>query len=190
MKKNLLGLVVFCLSMISMTSPAYAVDKVILTPTATVLSETQSTTVQVQLAEPIAGPGSTFVDVNITASDPSRVSISPNPVEYTVGDWFQTKTFTITALDDGIHNASNTVTISFLIDSDSEFYAAYNGSFVLSITDVNPAPVVQSAITTTNVTPVATLADTGHEIALIQKLSLLLFFGFLFLTRRILHDQR
>lgn len=174
MKKSLLGLVLFCLSMVSMTAPLYAIDKIILTPTSTILSETQSTTVQVQLAEPIAGPGSSFLDVNLTSSDPSRVSITPNPVEYTGVDWFQTKTFTVTALDDGVHNTSSNVTISFLVNSNSEFYNLYTGSFVLSITDINPAPVVQTAATIPTPTAVATLADTGQNTEIVQAISIIM----------------
>ena len=165
--------------MMALSAPALAAGRVSLTPASLTLAETQSTTVQVRLDNPIVGPGPdpAFFHLNLTSSDPSRVSITPNPVDYTSADWFATKTFTVTALDDGVHNASNNVTISFLVDSDSEYYKNYSGNFVVSITDINPAPVVQPPVTQQAPAPagapVATLADTGESTDIIQAISMI-----------------
>jgi len=173
--------------MIAMSAPVFAASRVSLAPASLTLAETQSTTVQVSLDSPIVSPGPdpAFFHLNLTSSDPTRVSITPNPVEYTSADWFATKTFTVTALDDGVHNASSNVTISFLVDSDSEYYDQFSGNFVLSITDINPAPVVQSAVTQQVATPVATLADTGQSTEIIQAISIFIILASFLVIKRL-----
>ncbi|MCX6727551.1 MAG: hypothetical protein NTX11_01935 [Candidatus Saccharibacteria bacterium] len=179
MKKILFALLVFGFSMMALSAHAFAAGKVSLTPGSLSLTETHSTSVQVRLDNPIIGPGPdpAFFHLNLTSSDPSRVSITPNPIDYTSADWFSIKTFTVTALNDGVHNASNNVTISFLVDSDSVYYKNYSGNFVISITDINPAPVVQTPVTqqapASAGAPVATLADTGESTDIIQAISMI-----------------
>ena len=158
----------------------FAANRVSLSSTSAVVTEGNDQLVQVQLDGPIIGPGpgAPFLHINFTSSDPSRVTVSPNPLEYAPNEWAQTKTFTLHVLHDNMHNASNTVTISFLVDSDSEYYKNYAGSFVLTITDVDPAP----AITIAPAPPVspavaAALAKTGVDDRNIQLISLFALLG-------------
>lgn len=193
MKKSLFGLILFGLSLVAMTAPVHGVNLVTLTSTGSTLAETQSIAVQVKLEEPLFAPGidPAYFHLNLTASDPSRVAISSNPVDYTSTDWYTIKNFTVTALDDGVHNTSNNVTISYLVDSNSELYNQFSGGFVLSITDINPAPTVTPdqtptvQATTTATTPKATLAETGQETTWIQAVSLSALLASVLLMRRL-----
>lgn len=200
MKKSLFGLILFGLSLVAMTAPAHAAGKISMTPTGLNLVETQSTSVEVKLDAPLVGPGTPYLHINITASDPSRVSIDSTPVDYAPLEWSQAKHFTITALDDGVHNASNTVTITFTADSSSLYYNLYTGSFVLSLTDINPAPdpvptttttsAVQTTTTSTATTPKATLAETGQETAWVQAVSLSALLASVLLLRRLVRTSK
>lgn len=175
MKRRFVALLIFVLTFCSLSIPVSAASKVTLTPAGNSLIEGQSTAVQVNLDEPIIGPGPgpAYLHINLTSSDPSRVAIDPNPVEYTQVEWSQAKIFTVTALLDNKHNTGDSVTVSFTIDSDSEFYDGFSGNFVLSITDVDPAPVINTVApsSTTTVAPAPTLASTGQNIQWANTLS-------------------
>lgn len=185
MKRFLIFIVSFVLFIYILTPHVHAASKVTLTPDVTTISENQSLTVQVVLAEPIIGPGpdQPFFHLNLTSSDPSRVTISPNPLDYESNEWMQIKTFTITVLNDNIYNSNNNITISFIVDSDSEYYDNFSGSFVLSIVDLSPASVTTGASLVSQ--KGSTLSDTGQDILLIQYISVITFFVLIYKLRKL-----
>ena len=98
--------------------------------------------VQFMLTQPIIDPAPDFnapVDINFVVGDPSRVQLSSSTLAWTPSEWAQPKTLNITALDDGVHNATADVTVDGTVTAASPFYDGLIVSVTAHITDIDPA---------------------------------------------------
>lgn len=120
------------------------------------LTEGNAQIVTLTLDQPIIAPGPDpgLVTLDLTVADPSRVSLSASSVSWPATQWFQPRQVTVTALHDGVHNASNTVVVQGLVSSNSAYYDAFATSITVTIADVDPAPTT----TTTTVASTTTVA--------------------------------
>ena len=135
------------------TASAWAA-KVNSNTTAVTLTEGGSQTITVTLDEPIicSDPQDVCdVEIQIGSSDPTRVSTNIATLNWPANQWFQSRQFTISAIADGIHNASNTVVLNYSpIASNSEYYSNFDpASITVTLNDLDPAPA------TTTTTPAA-----------------------------------
>jgi hypothetical protein len=118
-------------------------QKVSKSPPSVTLTEGQSTTIDLALNAPIICSGSPPVcDVQLpfTSSNPSQVTVSPNPVVWNSTDWSQLRTLTITALDDGTYSGDRTVTVSTAAVSSSLYYSGFAVSIPVTVHNINQAP--------------------------------------------------
>ncbi len=130
-----------CSSTLFISMPASAsppVPRISSSTNAVTLTEGTQQVVQVSLDEPIiCEDPHALCDVteNITSSDPSRVTVDQSSINWVPAGWENPQTFTITVLNDGISNPSNTVTVSFSpAVSNSEYYSNFHpASIVLTI---------------------------------------------------------
>jgi hypothetical protein len=137
-------------------------------PSAVTLTEGQSHDVQFTLDAPIIAPvgGTPDVTINFTVSDPSRVTLSANSLTWTAPEWFQVRTLTLHALHDGVHDASNSVTLQYVAVSDSAYYTGFTGAVTVTINDIDAAPTTTTTTTTsTTSTTVATTTSTAAAVA-------------------------
>ncbi len=137
---------------------AYAL-KVSPAPNPLVLQEGDSQTVSLVLDAPIIAPGpdpNPTVVVTFTVDDPSRVSLSAPSVTWTAAEWPQSRSITVTALHDGVHDSTNTVVVHAVAASAAAYYNGFATTFTVSIADVDPAPTT----TTTSAAPASTIATT------------------------------
>jgi hypothetical protein len=139
------------------STPARAAGKVSLSQSTIDIAEGATATVSVTLDEPIIAPPDTEPNLylNIVASQSNRVTFSANPVTFLPTEWAQTKTFTITAVDDALHNASNTITLTLTAVTGSEYYKNYTTTLILHLTDNDPEQTPTPAALPT-ATPLAT----------------------------------
>lgn len=78
----------------------YAVDRVgVSDTTVTVVEEGESVEVTITLDEPIIGDPAT-VTIPVSVSDSSEVGVSTNSLEWSSGEWAESRTLIITAVDD------------------------------------------------------------------------------------------
>ena len=143
------------------TGVAYAAGKVSPAPASSGVTEGQSYDVDFTLNAPIIVPmGSPDPDVTLsfTPADPSRLSFSPSTIEWDPTQWFETRTLQVTAVHDGVYDASNTDVVQVTATSGSVYYNGYNTSFTVMITDIDPAPTTTTTAppTTTTVAPTST----------------------------------
>lgn len=122
----------------------WAASPVLVSPTTVSLTEGMSTTGTIRLDEPIIaqGPQAGYVNVAISSSDSSRVAVVPGTVSYSAAEWAQAKTFTISALRDGIHNSGDTMTVTLTATSNAPYFHGYSTTMVVTLVDVDPAPSV------------------------------------------------
>ncbi len=155
---TLLWLGVFCLR-----APTAFAARVNFTPSTIALNEGQSQTISITLSEPIVAPGPdpAYVELPLTSSNPGRLSISPSSINYTAGQWSQTKTFTITAIDDSLDNGDTVVTLSSTTNSNSEFYSNFVASSQITIIDNDEASVTENNHETTT-SPTSTQSQTNQ----------------------------
>jgi len=134
---------------IGATSPKVAAN-----PSAVTLTEGQPHDVQFRLDQPIIVPigGTPDVTINFTISDPSRVSLSANSVTWTAPEWFQSRTLTLNALHDGVHDTSNSVTVQYVAVSDSAYYSGFTGAVTVTINDIDAAPTTTTTTATSSTT--------------------------------------
>lgn len=148
----------------SATSPKIAPN-----PSAVTLTEGQSHDVQFTLDAPIIAPVGRTPDVtiNFTVSDPSRVTLSANSLTWTAPEWFQVRTLTLHALHDGVHDASNSVTLQYVAVSDSAYYSGFTGAVTVTINDIDAATTTTTttATSSTTSTTVATTTSTAAAVA-------------------------
>ncbi|HYL51464.1 MAG TPA: hypothetical protein VEZ15_05805 [Acidimicrobiia bacterium] len=147
-------------------------SKIAPNPSAVTLTEGQSHDVQFTLDAPIIAPvgGTPDVTINFTVSDPSRVTLSANSLTWTAPEWFQVRTLTLHALHDGVHDASNSVTLQYVAVSDSAYYSGFTGAVTVTINDIDAAPTTTTTTTTTATssttsTTVATTTSTAAAVA-------------------------
>jgi len=126
--------------------------KVSPSPASTTIAEGSSQDFNIQLDAPIICPGGApvcQVEIDMTPTDPGRVSISPSPVIYAASDWSQIKTFTVTALPNATQNDNETVTINMVASSASVYYNNFTASVSINITDTTPPkPAIVDKTTT------------------------------------------
>lgn len=142
-----LALVILAYSLLAHTPIAKAAGKVSLSPESSTMTEGQTQDVTVALTEPIISadpPG--FVQVYISSNTQSRLVLNESFVEFAENEWSVHKTFNITAHDDALLNGDQTVTLSFNIYSNSEYYNEYSGSTTITVQDNESAP--EASITT------------------------------------------
>jgi hypothetical protein len=94
--------------------------------------------------------------LSFTVEDPSRVSLPVSSLVWQAAQWSQTRTLTVDALDDGVHDATDSVVVHFVATSVSEYYDNYAGSFTVTLTDVDPAPTTTTRSTSTTTTTTVT----------------------------------
>src|SRR5262249_9669049 len=115
--------------------------KVDATPSATSPAEGSSFDVVLRLDAPIIAltPDPT-VRIDFTVADPTRLALSTTSVEWAAAEWTETRTITVDVLADGLHAASNDVTVQGTPPPESDYYDGFVTSFSVSIADVDPAP--------------------------------------------------
>ncbi|HEY1741463.1 MAG TPA: hypothetical protein VGI86_22305, partial [Acidimicrobiia bacterium] len=129
------GVTITVVTFFALSGIAFA-QKIAPSPTTVSVTEGQSHDVNFQLDEPIITPPSSpdpDVTINFTVADPSRVSLSSNSLEWDPSAWTQTRTVTVNALHDGIHDSTNSVVVQFDAVSDSAYYGGFSGSFTVAI---------------------------------------------------------
>jgi hypothetical protein len=125
------------------------------------LTEGASHDINFQLDAPIIGPlPGASVTVDLTVDDPSRVTLSAASLHWANAEWPQIRTETVTALHDGVHDATNTVVVHFTATSEAAYYDGFTGSFTVNLTDIDPAPT-----TTTSTTTLPTTTTTSAPVA-------------------------
>jgi hypothetical protein len=135
---------------------AAAAGKISFTPDTISLNEGSSQVVSVQLDSPITAPQTETpsLDVALVSSDPARVSVNPSALHFSANDWSQAKTFTISAVDDGVYNNGESVTISLSATSNAEYYSGVTASLPVALVDIDPVPA-------TTATPAPPRKQTG-----------------------------
>ncbi len=152
---------------------AAAVSRIEFTPASFTLEEGQSQTVTITLSEPIVTSSldPAFVDLSPTTLS-TRTSLSTPTITYLANEWFQSKTFTVTAVDDQLVNGDTQVTYSTIADSNSEYYDGFAKNFTVNVLDNDVAPVTQtnSSVAAATSTQPATpeLTKTGNPIVLLS----------------------
>ena len=120
--------------------------RVDLTPNSFNFVEGSSETVHVSLDDPIIceDPYATCnIVLNLTSSDPSRVSVSPDIVTIPADEWYQVQSITISAVNSDTFSNGETVTISSApVVSAAEFYSGFQPPNVSVTLPPAPAPVV------------------------------------------------
>jgi hypothetical protein len=125
---------------LALASPAGAA-KINPAPVTNTVAEGASYDVAFLLMQPIIAPvGVGTVVVTFTVGDPSRVALSVPSVQWAATDWFQSRTVTVTALADGVFNATSDVVVSGATTSNSLFYDGFATAFTVSIVDADPPP--------------------------------------------------
>jgi len=125
-------------SLLSTVYPARATaPKVNLTPSPITIIEGNSQQISIHLDEPIVASdlNPAYVDVNLTSSNPSRLSVDTPTVSYAGNEWSQIKTFNISATDDALQNGNQTIVLSFITVSNSEYYNQFTGSVTVNLKD-------------------------------------------------------
>jgi hypothetical protein len=149
-------------ALLLLTGTAFAA-KVNPTPTPSSVTEGQSYNVAFTLDNPIISPMGSL-DPNVTlsfaADDPSRLSFSPSTIQWTPSSWFQTRNLQVTAIADGVHDATDTDVVHVTATSDSVYYSGYTTSFTAVITDLDPAPTTTAPAPTSTIAPTTTAAPT------------------------------
>ena len=138
---------------------AYAAGKVSPSPASAGVTEGQSYDVDFTLNAPIIVPmGSSDPDVTLsfTPTDPSRLSFSPSTIEWDPTQWFETRTLQVTAVHDGIYDASNTDVVQVTATSGPVYYNGYNTSFTATINDIDPVPTTTTTTSPTTTAPATT----------------------------------
>jgi len=132
-------------------------SKVNPSPVTVSVAEGSAQVVTITLDEPIIAPGPdpAVATLAFTVDDPSRVSLSTNSLVWAASEWAQSRQVTVTAIHDGVHNASPTVVVHGVVSSNSEYYNGFTTSITVSITDADPAP---TTTTTTTQMPTTTAA--------------------------------
>lgn len=122
-------------------SRALADSKISVSPATTTVNEGSSDVFSIMLNEPIIpNTPPAYLDINVTSSDPSRLSIDPNPVVYTASDWYAVETFTVNALPNDVYGDSEAITLTLTADSNSEYYNGFVTTSTILINDTTPAP--------------------------------------------------
>jgi hypothetical protein len=154
------------LLILAIPSLAYAATRVSSSPASATVAEGDSQVFTISLDEPIIAsiPGQDFVNLNITSSDPGRVSITPNPVSFASNEWFLQKTFTVTALTNDVPNDSKVVTLTLTAVSGSEYYSGFALPIALTITDTSPAPVTPTTQQVKPPAPKTAAPNTGFAV--------------------------
>jgi hypothetical protein len=144
---------------------AGAQSKVVVTPVAVALTEGQTQVVELRLSQPLLAPppDAAVLSFSFSVSDPARVSLSTPTVSWAASEWAQTRSVTVTALADGVHNPSNTVEITASASTTAPFYAGVALRVVVSLDDVDPEP--STTLPTTSTTLSGTASPTTASIA-------------------------
>jgi hypothetical protein len=134
---------------VALPGVAFAAGKVSPAPQTFGVTEGNVQDVVFTLDAPIIGPGPGPADVTLsfTPSDPSRISVSPSTLHWDASEWPQPRTLHVTAIHDGVHDASNTVTVQVLTTSASAYYSGYTTSITATIGDIDPAPTTTTVTT-------------------------------------------
>ena len=104
----------------------------------------------VMLDEPIiSATGTAYLTINLTNTDP-RLTLSTTTISYSASDWFTQKNFTVTVANDPSRHMQNIVPITFLANSNSEYYSGFHGTNYVTILDDDAAP------TLTEISPIPT----------------------------------
>ncbi len=156
-------LVVVAYPLLGRAPAVHAAGKISLSPASTTMTEGQTQDVTVALSEPIISadpPG--FVQVYVSSNTQSRLALNESFVEFAENEWSQHKTFSVTAPDDALLNGDQTITLSFNIYSNSEFYNQYAGSTTITVHDneVTPQASITSPKAGQNI-PAGSLMVTG-----------------------------
>jgi len=156
------------LSIFLLSGQIASAAKVNVTPTPVTLTEGQSQTISITLDSPIIGPGpgAAYFNLNPIPGDVSRITVSPSIVSYTAADWFQVKTFSITAVDDAVVNGNISSNVSMTVDSDSVYYNGFLVSIPVTVNDNDVAVTTsespsEAALQANKVAKADSLADTG-----------------------------
>ena len=143
---------------------AQASSKVGVSPAAFTLTEGTSTDIQFTLDAPIIVPlgASPTVTLTFTPADPSRFTFSPSTIDWNANEWSQVRTLHVTAVLDGIYDASNTDVVNVATASGALYYNGFTTSFTVTLNDVDPPPTTTTVLATTTVpaTPTTTAAST------------------------------
>jgi hypothetical protein len=151
--------------------PAYAAGKVAPNPRTFTVSEGGLQNVVFTLDAPIIAmsPNPTVV-LTFTIDDPTRLSLSPTTLVWQTTEWTQPRTLQVSALLDGIHDLSNSVTVHVTTASASAYYDNYTTSFTATITDIDPPPTTTTVATTsTTTTPAVTTTTVAPTTTVVPR---------------------
>ena len=161
--------------------------KVNLSPSPVTVNEGSSQVITFTLDQPIISDDSdpAYANIVITNPDSAHMSLSADTISYTASDWYIPKMITLTTIDDGIYNSGETVTITGIVDSNSEYYSDFAINLPVTINNIDPAlsASVDPAPVVTAVAPI-TAPNTGlgtpapsNRLAWFALLSLPIAFG-------------
>lgn len=158
------------LSIFLLSGQIVSAAKVNVTPTPVSLTEGQSQTISITLDSPIIGPGpgAAYFNLSPISGDVSRITVSPSTVSYTSPDWFQVRTFSITAIDDAVVNGDVSSNVSMTVDSDSVYYNGFLVSIPVTVNDndiaiTDPESSSAKAQQVSKVVKTDSLAETGSS---------------------------
>ena len=174
---RLWSIMCLAIAVLSLAVPAkvYALTINTSPASATLLEAGGSQTITFSLSEPIIvpGPDPGYVTINLTNPNPGRLTLSAHSVTWAFTEWATPKAITVQAVTDSLDNDDASVTVSFLTDSNAEFYNNFAGSFAVTVVDDDePAAVVASSENPQS-SSVDQLASTGDD----GRLSLYIFLG-------------
>ncbi len=114
------------------------------------ISEGATASITVTLDQPIiAATPDPEVVLDLTIADPTRVALSTNQLVFAATEWHTSKTLTVTALDNAIHDLTPSVTVTGLVSSASEYYNRYRVTITVNIVDNDPVPTTTTPPTST-----------------------------------------
>lgn len=137
-KKLAICFIVLAVAVALSAKPALAVPpRVNFVPNEITIVEGETTTIDIELNEPIISddPDQDFVSIDLSSNHPDKLTFDASPVVFESDEWSQTKSFNITAIDDGLLEGDVEVTVSGTVESGSEYYDGFVASMTVIITD-------------------------------------------------------
>jgi hypothetical protein len=139
---------VLIVGIFTLAPSAFAAGKVTGSP-ATV-QEGQSQVVEIRLTQPIICPvlpdGEVCeVNLSLTSSDPSMLSISPGSVNYTHTQWAEVRSVIVEATHDGIYTPDQAITVSITASGNAPYYTNSVSTFTVTIANIDSAELTGSS---------------------------------------------
>lgn len=126
-----------------MFTTAHAAGKVSLIPQTPTLYEGSAQQMEIKLSQPIICPTlpdgvACEVTLDLSSSDPSRLSISPNSVSYLANEWAQTRVVTVEATIDSVYTLDSPITITATAGGTAPFYTNSISTTSITVNNLDP----------------------------------------------------